>query len=78
MALYQQLYVNWQALAKLFPYRRSSRDVYPHVIRTSQNYQLSMKNLYYLISFISINLKILILIDNYGSYYMQVFLELDM
>ena len=31
------------------------------------------KKLYYLMNFISINLKIFILIYNYASYYMQVF-----
>ncbi len=35
--------------------------------------QPSTKNLYYSMSFVSINLKILILIDNYASYYMRVF-----
>ncbi len=42
-------------------------------MHTPKNYQPSTKKLYYLISFVLINFKILILIDNYIYYKVKVF-----
>lgn len=47
-------------------------------ISISKNFQLITEKLYYLMSFVSIiNLKIIILMDNYASYYINNFLKLD-
>ena len=66
----------YPSAGKTFSWPRSCHpliNVDHHVMHTPKNHQPSTKKLYYSMSFVSINLKFLCLVDNYASYYMQVF-----